>query len=159
MLKFIIFSHIITIIGLLVTIIFGHLTHFNIENYKNTYLLYHIYIGFGLSLLGLLTHIFVIFYFIITGKGIKEKVIDQRKDDDIISETRKIKKKLFPYITLLLVLLPLMPISGFAVVSGSWQLYLHIIVIYLGFFSYLFITLKELYFLSKNIELIKQIKY
>lgn len=58
---------------------------------------YHAYFGLIATVAVLITHCWVFFYFIGTGEGIREGVIEHKLDPAHIKATKKFKAKTFPF--------------------------------------------------------------
>lgn len=59
--------------------------------------LYHLYFGLIATVSALLTHCWIFFYFIGTGQGIREGIIEHKLDAKPIRATKKFKGRTFPF--------------------------------------------------------------
>jgi hypothetical protein len=59
--------------------------------------LYHLYFGLIATVSALLTHCWIFFYFIGTGQGIREGIIENKLDVKSIRMTKKFKGRTFPF--------------------------------------------------------------
>lgn len=87
--------------------------------------LFHFYFGLIATVSSLLTHVWVFFYFIGTGEGIREGVLANKLSPDAIKRTKKFKAKTFPFALFSMIFLITTSILGgatrFQRVSPAWH--------------------------------------
>lgn len=90
----------------------------------------HMYWGVATSLLGLFAHSFTMFFFIGTGKAIKEMCKDHEAAWPFIARSRSFKMKIYGKAMLAILMLIIQPVIGAAVYSGRLNSHWHLF----GFF-------------------------
>ncbi|MFQ5668983.1 MAG: hypothetical protein ACE5HD_00520 [Acidobacteriota bacterium] len=79
---------------------------------------HHIRLAIPAFLLGTLAHAMTMFYFIGTGKVVREEAASASLGPDWVAETRSYKRQVFPWATWTLMLIVAVPILGGAVDTG-----------------------------------------
>jgi hypothetical protein len=85
----------------------------------------HVLAGIFSSLLAILGLVIVMFYFIFTGKVVKDAAIDKLVDAEDYYRTRKMKGSLFPWIMITVISFLAAPILGAAYDTGKSPLWVH----------------------------------
>lgn len=113
-------------------------------------LLIHFYLGLVGTVSCLITHVWVFFYFIGTGEGIREGVIAHRLDPDAIRRTKRFKAKTFPFALFAMLFMITAAILGgglrFARVPG----WLHMVAAYFALAFNLFAFAMEYKTIGEN---------
>jgi hypothetical protein len=87
----------------------------------------HTFLSIIFMFLVLASESFIIFYFIETGKQIKETIGTRKDSAEILFQTNGFKKRLYPFIVINILLFILTFGTGGGVTSGRLPYYLHII--------------------------------
>ena len=106
----------LTIAGLITTSIIGYTS-------SPVHVAQHIFFALGTVVLGLFSQSMTMFFFIGTGKEIKEK---SNEDADVVKKTRAFKAKVFPAATYAIGALMVTFIMGGGVASGKTPKWLHL---------------------------------
>jgi membrane associated rhomboid family serine protease len=87
---------------------------------------YHVVLGLAASVFGLFGLTLLLFYIIMTGAYIKERIRQYNLDRTLIDRLSGIKSSLFPPAMLAILLLIVSPVSGAAMHTGNGNNYLHL---------------------------------
>lgn len=119
----------------------------------------HVLIALTATIVALLSHTMTMFYFIGTGKKIKDFVAewDEETKKMIRAKIIETKRKLFPAMTLICFVIMAAFILGGAVDSGMLSKPYHQAAAYLAAVMHVHVTLKETLYLFKNIALIDEV--
>ncbi|VAX16240.1 hypothetical protein MNBD_NITROSPINAE02-320 [hydrothermal vent metagenome] len=85
----------------------------------------HLLFGLFASLASILTLVMFLFYFIATGSTVKEAAIKKVIDIKLYRQSRKFKGKLFPWISITILILMVSPIMGAAYDAGKTPIWIH----------------------------------
>jgi hypothetical protein len=87
--------------------------------------LFHFYFGLIATVSALLTHVWVFFYFIGTGEGIRDGVLANHLEGDAIKRTKKFKARTFPFALFSMIFLIVTSVLGgalrFGRVAPAWH--------------------------------------
>ena len=115
MAQFLLITTLLTIAALIATGVFGFLA-------SPVHVAKHIFFALGTVVLGLFSQSMTMFFFIGTGKEIKEK---SNENADVVKKTRAFKAKVFPAATYAIAALMVTFIMGGGVASGKTPRWLH----------------------------------
>src|SRR3954447_22732303 len=115
MAAFLLLTTLLTIAGLIVTMVYGFLA-------DPVHAARHIMLAFTTTILGLFSQSMTMFFFIGTGKEIKEK---SNENAEVVKKTRAFKAKVFPAATYAIAALMVTFIMGGGVASGKTPRWLH----------------------------------
>ena len=115
MAQFLLITTLLTIAGLIATGVFGFLA-------SPTHAAQHIFFALGTVILGLFSQSMTMFFFIGTGKEIKDK---SNQDADAVRKTKAFKSKVFPAAMYAIAALMVTFIMGGGVPSGKTPRWLH----------------------------------
>ena len=115
MAQFLLITTLLTIAALIATGVFGFLA-------SPAHVAKHIFFALGTVVLGLFSQSMTMFFFIGTGKEIKEK---SNENAEVVKKTRAFKAKVFPAATYAIAALMVTFIMGGGVASGKTPRWLH----------------------------------
>lgn len=118
------------------------------------YLTVHVIFGVIASLLALFGTVITMFYFIGTGKSVKEGVQEWDLDERYYEMVLKYKKKYFPTMTLSLLVYIALPGVGAAVTTDTVSPGLHGLVAYLTVLTHAFICYQGWHYIFENDRLV-----
>lgn len=116
MAQFLLITTLLSIVGLIATGVFGFLA-------SPGHVAQHIFFALGTVILGLFSQSMTMFFFIGTGKEIKEAA---GNDAAVVQQTRTFKTKVFPIAMYAMVVLMVTFIMGGGVASGKTPHWLHL---------------------------------
>ena len=103
-------------------------------------LLMHFYFGLIGTVAILITHCWVFFYFIGTGEGIREGIIEFKLDPSAIKRTKKFKARTFPFALFSMIFMIVAVVLGgalrFAKVGPAWHYGFVYFALLFNFFSF-----------------------
>lgn len=114
----------------------------------------HIQFALVSSILYMFTETLIMFYFIITGKKIKEYIKDNECDPSHYNGVIKMKMKLFPHIMVNMIIIGAQFILGGAVHSGSIPAWFHGILFDIGFIHFVWVIIIQHRCFKENTELV-----
>jgi hypothetical protein len=114
----------------------------------------HIILGVIASLLALFSTVITMFYFIGTGKAVKESVQEWELDERYYQMVLKYKKKYFPTMTLSLVVYIALPSVGAATSADYLSAGFHSLVAYLTILTHAFICYQGWFYIFENDRLV-----
>ncbi len=85
----------------------------------------HLLFGLFASLAAILTLVMFLFYFIATGSTVKEAAQKKLIDIELYRRSRKFKGKLFPWLSVAILILMVSPIMGAAYDAGKTPIWIH----------------------------------
>lgn len=116
--QFLLITTLLTIAGLIGTIAFGFTaTPVHVAN--------HLMVALGTVVIGLFSQSMTMFFFIGTGKELKDKVKGAADEASVVKSTRVMKSKVFPAATWAMLMLMVTFIMGGGVASGKTPRLLH----------------------------------
>ncbi|HET7710616.1 MAG TPA: hypothetical protein VFL80_01665 [Thermoanaerobaculia bacterium] len=118
MAQFLLVTTLLTIAGLIVTIIAGFQA-------SPTHVAQHIFFALGTVVIGLFSQSMTMFFFIGTGKEIKEKVKGAGEETTVVGQTKRFKAKVFPVAMYAMAAIMVTFIMGGGVASGKTPRLLH----------------------------------
>ena len=118
MAQFLLVTTLLTIAGLIATIVVGFLA-------SPGHVAQHIMFALTTVVVGLFSQSMTMFFFIGTGKEIKDKVKGAAEEGDVVQRTRDFKSKVFPTATYAMLVLMVTFIMGGGVASGKTPRWLH----------------------------------
>ncbi len=119
--------------------------------------LWHFYFGLIGTVASLCTHCWVFFYFIGTGEGIREGILENGLDKDHIRTTKKFKGRIFPLAFFSMVFLIVASIMGGALRAGSTSKFSHLGWMAFAIAFNLFTFRKEARIIGENEKLMKEL--
>ncbi len=121
----------------------------------------HITSSFTTVILLLLAHSMTMFYFIGTGKKIKEVIVslDPKKRDDYWAIVLQIKRKLFPPMTMACLATIVVFLFGGARAAGLLPTYVHALAVYMIFAYSVYVSILEIKYIVYNLGLLHQLSY
>jgi hypothetical protein len=144
----------ISVVSLFVTFSTGlHLLQFSIKA--------HVILALTATTLALFAHTMTMFYFIGTGKKIKEFVStwDERTQQEIRQKIIQMKRKIFPGMTLVCLLLMAAFILGGAYDARVISKPVHFWVSTAALVYHVHVVLRETFYLFKNVDLISEVNH
>lgn len=120
-------------------------------------LLLHFYFGLVATVAALITHVWVFFYFIGTGEGIREGVITHHMDEAIIKRTKKFKAKTFPFALFSMIFLITAAVMGGALRFEKISPWLHQLFVWAGIAFNLFSFYQEYRIIQENRNLMNEL--
>ena len=129
--------------------LFGTAVYFAVEN--NFAL--HAFFGLITTFACLITHCWVFFYFIGTGEGIREGILEHKLDLAPIKKTKKFKAKTFPFALFSMIFMIVATILGAGVQVGKISVGWHRNLIYFSLFFNLFSFFQEFKTIQNNRKL------
>ena len=114
----------------------------------------HIQFSLISSILYMFTETLIMFYFIITGKKIKEYIKENECDIELYQGIIKMKMKLFPHITINMMIVGAQFILGGAVHSGSFPGWTHGIMFDIAFIHFIWVIIIQHNCFKENTELV-----
>ncbi len=118
MAQFLLITTLLSIVGLVTTIIFGFLA-------TPVQAAQHIMFALTTVIVGLFSQSMTMFFFIGTGKEIKDKVKGAAEEPAIVQRTRQFKSKVFPAAMYAMIAIMVTFIMGGGVASGMTPRWLH----------------------------------
>lgn len=118
MAQFLLITTLLTIAGLIATAVTG----FQATPAK---VAQHIFFALGTTVVGLFSQSMTMFFFIGTGKEIKEKAKGSREESEVVAETKRYKAKVFPTAMYAMAALMVTFIMGGGVATGKTPRLLH----------------------------------
>jgi len=100
------------------------------------------------------TQTLIMFYFIITGKKIKEYIQDNKCDIDLYRGVIKMKMQLFPHITVNMIIVAVQFILGGAVHSGSFPGWAHGLIFDIALLHFMWVIVIQHNCFKQNTELV-----
>jgi hypothetical protein len=119
-------ANLVSQIGLLLAFIFGYLIR---RGYPFTY---HFTLALPATFISMFSHCMIMFYFIGTGKQIKDLCIEYNLDKAFVNRTRLFKSKAFPYITAAIAATMLVTIIGGGVSARAIPPIVHEVLAYIA---------------------------
>ena len=120
-----------------------------------------LHVGFALAgtLLGLFAHTMTMFYFIGTGKKIKDFIAewDEQVRNDLRAKIIVMKRKLFPWMTLICGLLMAAFIMGGAADAQLVSKGTHAIIAYVALIGHVHVSAMESIYIFRNLDLIHEV--
>ncbi|MCP5464458.1 MAG: hypothetical protein H7A33_05475 [Deltaproteobacteria bacterium] len=120
-------------------------------------LLYHFYFGLVATIAALVTHCWVFFYFIGTGEGIREGILENNLDASPIKLTKKFKGMTFPFALFSMIFLIVASILGGALRFHRVSIYWHLGFVYFGLAFNLFSFWQENRVIRRNAKLMDEL--
>lgn len=117
----------------------------------------HIQFSLLSSILFMFTETLIMFYFIATGKHIKVYISENNCDPELYRKVVKMKMKLFPHVTISMVIIGAVFILGGAVDSGSFPGWLHGLLFDMGLIHFGWVILIQHACFRENTELVIQL--
>jgi amino acid transporter len=127
--QFLLISTLLTIGGLVATIVMGFLA-------SPTHAAQHILLALITVLVGLFAQSMTMFFFIGTGKEIKEKVKGAREEPAVVEQTRSFKSRVFPAAMYSIAVLMITFITGGGVATGKTPRWMHLILAFVTVVMY-----------------------
>jgi amino acid transporter len=127
--QFLLISTLLTIGGLVATIVMGFLA-------SPTHAAQHILLALVTVLVGLFAQSMTMFFFIGTGKEIKEKVKGAREEPSVVEQTRSFKSRVFPAAMYSIAVLMITFITGGGVATGKTPRWMHLILAFVTVVMY-----------------------
>lgn len=118
---------------------------------------FHAFFGLITTVAILITHCWVFFYFIGTGEGIREGVLEHRLNPDSIKKTKKFKGKTFPFALFSMIFAIVATIVGAGIQTGDTKLLTHRIFVYVMLAFNLFTFYQESRIIRINENLMKDL--
>ena len=118
MAQFLLITTLLSIAGLIATIVMGFLA-------SPVHAADHILVAFTTVIVGLFSQSMTMFFFIGTGKEIKDKVKGAAEEPDVVRRTRSFKSKVFPTAMYAMLALMVTFIMGGGVATGKTPRWLH----------------------------------
>ncbi|MFB6355178.1 MAG: hypothetical protein ABEJ65_01515 [bacterium] len=122
-----------------------------------SFLPFHFILGVISSLLALFSVVITMFYFIGTGKAVKEGVKEHDLDERYYRMTLKYKKKFFPVMTLSLLFYIALPCVGAAVSANYLGSLTHHLVSVATIIVHFYISVRGVYYLYENDRLVSTV--
>ncbi|HUO84060.1 MAG TPA: hypothetical protein VM534_03010 [Thermoanaerobaculia bacterium] len=151
MAQFLLITTLLTIAGLVVTIVGG------LQAGTPTEVSRHIIFALATLLAGLFSQSMTMFFFIGTGKEIKEKAEDEEDRADIVRQTKVFKARVFPAAFYSMVILGITFILGGGVHRGQIPPWVHLVLSLLTLLMYLRAYWIELRAMMANAELMERL--
>ena len=129
MAQFLLISTLLTVGGLVATIVMGFLA-------SPTHAAQHILLALITVLVGLFAQSMTMFFFIGTGKEIKEKVKGAREESSVVEQTRSFKSRVFPAAMYSIAVLMITFITGGGVATGKTPRWMHLILAFVTVVMY-----------------------
>ena len=118
------------------------------------------YISFSFvsTILYMFTQTLIMFYLIGAGKKVKELIIEYKLDTGIYDEVIKIKRELFPGLTLNILFIGTAFVLGGGVQTKVLSKYWHYTIFVIGFLHYIKVILLQHSALIKNADILSRIR-
>ena len=129
MAQFLLITTLLTVGGLVATIVMGFLA-------SPAHAAQHILFALLTVLVGLFSQSMTMFFFIGTGKEIKEKVKGAREESDVVQRTRTFKSQVFPAAMYSIAILMITFITGGGVATGKTPRWMHLILAFVTVVMY-----------------------
>jgi len=136
----------VSTISLIVALVYGYLAHL----VNMSYVSMHIIIGLPATLLMILTHCIIMFYFIGSGKTLKEAVEEHKLSPNYIHETKVYKRITSPLATYAMLAAVLMACFGGAVQVGKMASIWHEVAAWGTLFLHLWACVQETRYIIEN---------
>lgn len=117
----------------------------------------HAFFGLITTLSCLITHCWVFFYFIGTGEGIREGILDNKLDLAAIKRTKKFKAKTFPFALFSMIFMIVATILGAGAQVGKVSAGWHKGLVYFALLFNLFSFFQEFKIIKDNRELMENL--
>jgi len=150
---FLIVSSFLTILILLLLSVNGFLLHLESVNLAR-----HVYCALPVVIFSMFSHTMTIFYFIGTGKQVKEIVRERSLPPDLLEETRRLKREVFPAATCAIVAVMATFIIGGGVHVGMIPWYLHMILALLAVTASAWAFVREARNIYRNVLLAERVE-
>lgn len=144
----------ISLIAIGLNLALGEFTGLSIYLFGKSSLAIHMLFGVIASLLALFSVVITMFYFIGTGKAVKETIQEWNLDKRYYDMVLKYKRKYFPTMTLSLLVYIAAPSVGAAASAEYVSDWLHGLVGYLTFATHAFICYQGFYYVFENDRLV-----
>ena len=118
MAQFLLITTLLSIAGLIATMVMGFLA-------SPVQTAQHIYFALATVFIGLFSQSMTMFFFIGTGKEIKEKVKGASEESAVVQRTKQFKSKVFPAAMYAMIMLMVTFITGGGVAGGQTPRWLH----------------------------------
>lgn len=129
MAQFLLISTLLTIGGLVATVVMGFLA-------SPTHAAQHVLLALITVLVGLFAQSMTMFFFIGTGKEIKEKVKGAPEEPAVVQQTRSFKSRVFPAAMYSIAVLMITFITGGGVATGKTPRWMHLILAFVTVVMY-----------------------
>lgn len=149
MAQFLLISTLLTIGGLVATIVMGFLS-------SPTHAAQHILLALITVLVGLFAQSMTMFFFIGTGKEIKEKVKGALEEPSVVQQTRSFKSRVFPAAMYSIAVLMITFITGGGVATGKTPRWMHLILAFVTVVMYARAYWVQLGAMEENARLIEK---
>ena len=114
----------------------------------------HIQVSLIASIVYMFTETLIMFYFIITGKKIKEYIYDNQCEPEMYSNVIRMKMKLFPHVTINMIIFGAQFILGGAVHNGSFPGWAHGLMFDLAILHFIWVIIIQHNCFKENTELV-----
>lgn len=149
MAQFLLITTLLSIVGLVATIIFGFLA-------TPVQAAQHIMFALTTVIVGLFSQSMTMFFFIGTGKEIKDKVKGAAEEPAIVQRTRQFKAKVFPAAMYAMLAIMVTFIMGGGVASGATPRWLHDILSFATLFLFVRAYWVQLQAMMSNADLMQK---
>ncbi|MFB6346546.1 MAG: hypothetical protein ABEK50_12370 [bacterium] len=144
----------ISLLAIGLNLLLGEFTGLSIYLFGEASLAIHMMLGIVASLVALFSVVITMFYFIGTGKAVKETVQEWELDERYYQMVLKYKKKYFPTMTLALVVYIAAPSVGAAASAEYVSDSVHRLVSYVTFLTHGYICYQGFYYIFENDRLV-----
>ena len=103
------------------------------------------------------TEILIMFYFIGSGTAIKKTIISSGINNNLYNKVKQTKMKLFPHLTLNIIIVGLVFILGGAVQTGRISGFIHGIIFDIGLIHFIYTTLLQHRGFKENVKIIGEL--
>ena len=103
------------------------------------------------------TEVLIMFYFIGSGTAIKNTIKSSGINNNLYNKVKKTKMKLFPHLTLNIIIIGLIFILGGAVQTGRISGFIHGILFNIGFIHFIYTTMLQHRGFKENVEIIGEL--
>ena len=150
MAQFLLLTTLFTIGGLIATIIGGYLAHTGAQIGN------HIMMALATVTAGLFSQSMTMFFFIGTGKEIKQKAKGEQDEAVVVSDTKRFKNKVFPAAFYSMMVLMVTFIIGGGVHTGKVPPWLHAVLSFISLAMFLRAYWLEIHAMEENARLMER---
>lgn len=146
---FLLLTTLLTIAGLVATTAIGFMA-------SPAHTAQHMLVALATLLIGLFSQSMTMFFFIGSGKEIKEKINGQVEESSVVQQTRSFKSRVFPAAMYAIAILMVTFITGGGVAAAKTPKWMHLILAFVAVGMYLRAYLVQLRAMDENARLMEK---
>jgi hypothetical protein len=146
---FLLITTLLTIAGLVATAVMGFMA-------SPTHAAQHMFVALATVLIGLFSQSMTMFFFIGSGKDIKEAIKGKADETSVVRQTRSFKSRVFPAATYCIVILMVTFITGGGVAEAKTPKWMHLILAVVAIGMYVRAYGVQLHAMNENARLMEK---